>query len=96
MVDVYVPQTAKATAGRIAAGTSGHVAIGDFLDDFYALTSQDDRQSLIAEAPGVEVGDYWGAYLAATVETLTGRYDLDVPPWTQDERYVLPIPFLSS
>jgi hypothetical protein len=85
-------QTVWATGGRIAAGDPGFVAMGDFLDDFYAA-AREERSALIAGEPPPGLDARWAAYLAATVEVLAARHDLTVPPWTQRPIYFLREPW---
>ncbi|MDR1412672.1 MAG: hypothetical protein LBJ07_01970 [Actinomycetes bacterium] len=71
-------------------GVPGHVAVGDFLDAFYAAGSG-RRQVFLDTEPPVSgaMTQAEVATLAAIAEQLAGEYDLQVPEWTTLPRYFL-------
>ncbi len=90
-------QSAAGTLARIASGTAGWVAIGDFVDD-WTRASADERIAMIATAPSdsdVTAEPRWAALLAASVDWLTstaGRSQA-APSWAMSRRFVLDQPW---
>jgi hypothetical protein len=89
-------QTAAATIARIVDGTSGWIALGDFLDDWRRSTAS-QRTGMIGDAPAWPEGDAqrWAALVAAAVDALASASEprLPVPDWVQSPRTVLPEPW---
>ena len=67
---------------------------GDFLDEFYAETTNDSTRLLMVDA---EPTNYSrdierASFLAATAEYLCNLYGIDYPNWTSCEEYFLDEP----
>jgi hypothetical protein len=64
------------------------LATGEFEEAFYLTTDRDAQQAMLDPAP-VPTGNVRNdAWLAAIGEHLAQRWDLDVPPWTQEPAFV--------
>jgi hypothetical protein len=89
---VYQPQTMCMTFGEICKGERPWIALGNFLNDWFA-NAVDRRAELVAEAlpdaPDDENSQRWAAYCASSVEYLCHRYNVQCPEWVSDDRYVL-------
>ena len=89
-------QTATATIARIAGGTSGWVALGDFLDDWRRSTPS-QRTDMIGDAPAWPEGDAqrWAALVAAAVDALASASEprVPLPAWVRSRRTILREPW---
>lgn len=82
---------------RQVENDSRYNAYGNFLDFFYYSMSNEERAAAIAKPPiGEERHPIDAAKLAATVERLCHLYDLDVPEWVMDDKYILPEPYFGE
>jgi hypothetical protein len=89
-------QTAADTVSRIVGGTSGWVALGDFLDD-WARSSTAERLRMIGDVPIWPEGDArrWASLVAAAVDALASGSEprMAVPDWVRSRRTILPEPW---
>jgi hypothetical protein len=89
---VYQPQTMSMTFCEICEGRAPWIALGNFLNDWFA-NAVNRRADLVAEALPEASSDAhcqrWAAYCAATVEYLCHKYGAPCPEWVYDARYVL-------
>ena len=74
--------------------------IGDFLDAFYAAPIE-SRQAMIDEPPllcagKIENRKIMDAFLAATAECLSWRFDLIIPSWTDSPERILSEPWFAD
>ncbi len=68
-------------------------ALAEFLDKFYS-SSNSERVKMVSKNPFPEFKDKRiQAYIAATVEELCYRYNLEIPEWVNDKKYFLKEPF---
>ena len=65
-----------------------NLLFGEFLDGFYY--NQSDRYSLIQDEPAYDDGDYYSCFLAATAHKLANDYDITIPEWVFDNKYIYP------
>lgn len=81
---------------RICEGQQPWVALGDFLNYWFAY-AKDRRSDLVAEPlSAFPEGEYylrWAAFCAASVEHLCHKYNVSCPAWVDDPKYVLPEPW---
>lgn len=81
---------------EICEGEQPWVALGNFLNYWFAYAS-DRRYDLVVEplpdAPAGEKYQRWAAYCAASVEHLCHKYGVLCPDWVYDPKYVLPTPW---
>lgn len=69
-------------------------AYGTFLDRFYHCDDPELRAKMIKDRPvNDELYKVDCAKIAATVEILAEMYDLDVPDWCLDKKYILEEPY---
>lgn len=89
-------QTAAVTIARIASGTSGWIALGDFVDDWRRSTAS-ERPALIRDVPSWPEGESqrWAALVAAAVDALASASEprVAVPDWVRSRRTVLSEPW---
>lgn len=95
------PATLVETAERIRVGETSSMAIGEFLDAYYAADLS-KRQAMYADQPSsVDLPDprktqVIDAYLSAVAEALAYTDRLDAPQWAYDRRYFLEDPWFAS
>lgn len=95
------PATLAETAERIRAGETSSVAIGEFLDAYYAADLA-NRQAMYSDRPSsVDLPDprktqVIDAYLSAVAEALAYKDRLAAPQWAYDRRYFLDDPWFAS
>jgi len=87
------PKSLVEVAGRVLAGGSFRFELADFLDEFY----QSPNAAALAEEPAFlaatcERGPHRDAFLAATAEWLSGKFNLPAGRWILDRRRYLPEP----
>jgi len=92
------PTTLQMVAEQTAAGRPFHLALGEFLDRFYA---QPDVAALLAEPRRLrdvlsESGDVYDAYLAATAECLAQGLGAPGPAWARSPDRALSRPWFAS
>jgi hypothetical protein len=95
------PATLAETAVRIRAGETSSMAIGEFLDAYYAADLA-KRQAMYSDRPSsVDLPDprktqVIDAYLSAVAEALAYKDRLAAPQWAYDRRYFLDDPWFAS
>lgn len=95
------PGTLVETAERIRAGETSGMAIGEFLDAYYAADLE-NRQAMYGVQPSsVNLPDLRktqviDAYLSAVAEALAYEDHLDAPRWIYNRRYFLEDPWFAS
>jgi hypothetical protein len=82
---------------QICAGEDPWTGLGSFSHAWYGY-AKGRRAALVSEPlvkPAQETEDTlrWGAFCAASVEFLCGRYNIPCPDWTRDPNYTLPTPW---
>ena len=68
----------------------------EFLDEFYALSDESGRSTMLQDEPPLGGDARTNAYLAAVAEHLSLRNHLPVPPWTANAARFLKRPFFPS
>ena len=95
--DGYQPEVlATAWARVVSHETASRIVIGDFLDDWRRVTDVKTRIGLISvPIPDSTETDLhrWSAFVAAMVEYVTVRADMETPKWVFDERWTLAEPW---
>lgn len=92
------PKTLAEVAHLALAGESFDRCLANFLDEFYALPTEEafvETPPLLAPTFG-ELGRVQDAYLAATVEELARRFNLPIPTWADSEDRKLHTPWFAS
>ena len=95
------PATLAETAERIRVGETSSMAIGEFLDAYYAADLA-KRQAMYGDQPSsVDLLDLRktqviDAYLSAVAEALAYTDRLGAPQWVYDRRYFLEDPWFAS
>ncbi len=93
-------QTMAMTYQAICQGKRPWIALGNFMNEWYDY-AKDQRAQLIAdpltlpEEPSIDALR-WAAFCAASVEWLSGRYDVPCPSWVYHSVYSLPEPWFDS
>jgi hypothetical protein len=88
-------QSASAAIDRIAAGTDGWVAMGDFVDD-WNRSNPEERAAMIQQSPPVGPKTRrWVSLVAAAVDYLgrSSQPPVDVPGWALSPDTVLDEPW---
>lgn len=90
-------QTFKQAYAQIVAGESPWIALGNFMHHFFGAY-RDRRAELVheeIEVPTMVTDEQWrwAVYIAASVEYLCNKYDLEIPLWSTRERYQLVEPW---
>jgi hypothetical protein len=90
-------ETASGALGRIRAGTTGWVAIGDFVDA-WRRADPAERRAIVVTPPDdedVAAEPRWAALIAASVDWLSATSDEPLPPpaWAMSRRFVLDEPW---
>jgi len=82
--------TVSQAMNLLSRGENFYIVLGDFLDEFYGSDAA-KRIAMIAEAPETHpnVSREHAALLAATAHKLANDYDLDVPTWVMDKKFIL-------
>ncbi len=90
-ISSYTPHTILETFERICKKETPWVAIGDFLNDWWAYAI-DHREEMIKTslppAPNA-IMHRWAAFCAAMVEWLCQQDNVPCPTWTKQEYYIL-------
>ena len=93
-------QTMAMTYQAICQGERPWIALGNFMNEWFDY-ARDQRAQLIAEPltlpeePSIDALR-WAAFCAASVEWLSGRYDVPCPSWVYHSVYSLPEPWFDS
>ncbi len=93
-------QTMMLTFQEICQGESPWIALGNFMNDWFAY-AKDRRAQLVADSialPAVPSSEIirWAAFCAASVEWLCECYGVPCPSWVDNPQYVLPEPWFDS
>lgn len=88
-------QTFRRAFSLIVAGEEPWIALGNFMHQFFGYR---DRAELVREeieVPGEPSLEQWrwAVYIAASVEYLCKKYDLEIPAWATGEKYQLAEPW---
>ncbi|HEX3625662.1 MAG TPA: hypothetical protein VH280_09570 [Verrucomicrobiae bacterium] len=93
-----IPKTLAQVSEMAAQGESFDLCLKNFLDYFYAKPGVDalelEPPRLIAKNP--QFGEIEDAYLAATAEWLSWKFDLTPPSWIFDPSRALRRPWFAS
>lgn len=90
-------QTMASAYKQICAGEDPWTSLGNFTNAWYDY-AKDIRADLVSE-PLAELESItehtlrWGAFCAASVEFLCGRYGVTCPNWVHNSRYILATPW---
>lgn len=92
------PSTLVETAERIRSGETSSVAVGEFLDAYYASR---DAQMLAKQPPSVHLPDLRktqviNAYLSAVAESLAYTDQREPPSWVREKQYFLESPWFAT
>lgn len=92
------PKSLAEVAALTAGGDSFDRCLANFLDDFYASPTAIalEEEPLRLDALGGDLGRIEDAYLAATAEELSRRFNLPNPNWTMAEGRQLHRPWFAS
>jgi len=95
------PDSLSEVASRIRAGEEPRIAIGEFLDAYYAADPGDRPQYLAEEPESVSLPDSWltqvtDAYLSAVAEALAYRDKFVAPSWIFQSKFFLDRPWFAS
>lgn len=88
-------QTMRLSFEQICQGETPWVALGNFMNDWYAYHFE-EREKLVAEPlPEVYPQEYhkWAVFCAASVRWFCSTYELLCPSWVDNPRYELPEPW---
>lgn len=88
-------QTMSVSFEQICQGETPWVALGNFMNDWYAYHCE-EREKLVSEPlPDTYPHAYhtWAAFCAASVRWFCSTYELPCPAWVDDQRYVLSEPW---
>lgn len=90
------PRSVAEVASRtLAKQDSFDRAVLEFLDSFYLMPSQEEREASIKERPEL-IAPLQDAYLGAVAEHLARLYDLEIPEWTDESNRFLRRPFFAG
>ncbi|MHB8253446.1 MAG: hypothetical protein ACYDEV_07025 [Acidiferrobacter sp.] len=95
------PASLAEAAQRIHAGETSAMAMGEFLDAYYACDLI-TRPSMLEECPtSTDLSDPWktavtDAYISAVAEALAYRDHFDAPSWVHYRQYFLEKPWFAS
>src|ERR1700693_5405632 len=88
------PGTLAEVARRVNAGDAFDRRLSEFLDEFYAHPAR--RQAMIEVPPPALADARQPATLGGVAEYLARRWDLGVPPWTNDPSRFLHEPYFTT
>jgi hypothetical protein len=81
-------------ARRISAGAAFGPTLSEFLDEFYQHPKR--RTAMIADEPVRLADSHEHAMLGAVGEHLARRWDVAIPPWTDDPSRFLHEPYFTT
>ena len=90
------PRTLAEVARRRKAGDDLSLLLREFLDEFYAGVPTREAAACIADAPESLPDPREHALLGAVGEHLARRWDLAIPPWTDDPSRFLHRPYFTT
>ncbi len=88
-------QTMRLSFEQICQGETPWVALGNFMNDWYAY-HVDERERLVVDPlPEGYPQEYhkWASFCAASVCWFCSTYEVLCPSWAENSRYVLPEPW---
>jgi hypothetical protein len=91
------PTTLAGVAEEVAAGDNFSLALGDFLDRFYAHPAPEslEQEPRRLAAEGEREGEVRDAYLAATAEWLAMKFGFPTPEWAKEPTRALRRPWFA-
>jgi hypothetical protein len=90
------PRTFAEVARRRNAGEDFSVLLREFLDEFYAALATGAAGALIASEPEPLPDSREHAFLGGVGEHLARRWQLTIPPWTDDPSRFLHRPYFTT
>ena len=88
-------QTMKLSFEQICQGETPWVALGNFMNDWYAYHFEERERLVVDPLPEHYPQEYhqWAAFCAASVRWFCSTYELTCPSWVDNPRYVLSEPW---
>ena len=88
-------QTMRIACEQICRGRAPWVALGNFMNDWYANHFFEREQLIIDPLPETYPSEHhqWVAFCAASVRWFCSTYEVPHPSWVNDPRYVLSEPW---
>ena len=88
-------QTMKLSFEQICQRETPWVALGNFMNDWYAYHFEEREKLVIDPLPEKYPQEFqqWAAFCAASVYWFCSTYEVLCPSWVDDPRYVLPEPW---
>ena len=90
------PHTLAEVARRRNAGGDFSLLLREFLDEFYGALTLGAAETCITEEPEALSEPQEHAFLGATGEHLARRWNLAIPPWTQESSRFLRRPYFTT
>lgn len=90
------PRSLKEVALRGSAQGGVDDFLREFMDEFYAESSPQQRAQMLAEEPPLSENQRLNAYLAAVAEHLAFCYRLAVPAWVEGGERFLARPYFPA
>ena len=90
------PHTLAEVARRRNAGGDFSLLLREFLDQFYGALAAGAADACITEEPEPLSTPQEHAFLGATGEHLARRWNLAIPPWTQEPSRFLRRPYFTT
>ena len=90
------PRTLAEVARRRNAAGDFSMLMREFLDEFYGALATGEADLCIAEEPEKLPDPQDHAFLGAVGEHLARRWNLAIPPWTQDPSRFLRRPYFTT
>jgi hypothetical protein len=88
-------QTMRLSFEQICQGETPWVALGNFMNDWYAYHFEERERLVVDPLPEEYPQEYhkWASFCAASVLWFCSTYELPCPSWADNPRYVLPEPW---
>lgn len=88
-------QTMRLSFEQICQGEAPWVALGNFMNDWYAYHFEERERLVVDPLPEEYPQEYrqWASFCAASVLWFCSTYELSCPSWADNPRYVLPEPW---
>src|SRR5262249_45041388 len=90
------PRTLAEVAHRRNAGEDFSFLLREFLDEFYSAVRREEAPACIADEPPALPDAREHASLGAIGEHLARRWNLPIPPWTEDPSRFLRLPYFTT